>query len=186
MPEPLWVFLFSLLPIGKTLSVQKESGLPLYRPLFEMEYFFDRKPYLSYYNHLNMKTQDIVKELKFNKDGLIPAIIQDVENNEVLMLGYINKESFLRTLETGKVHFYSRSRQRLWLKGETSGHFQLLKEILLDCDNDTLLLKVQQLKGACHKGYRSCFYRKFMPSSGRFKIFKKKIFAPKKVYNKAE
>ena len=129
-----------------------------------------------------METQDIVKELKFNKDGLIPAIIQDVENNEVLMLGYINKESFLKTLKTGKVHFFSRSRQKLWLKGETSGHFQLLKEILLDCDNDTLLLKVQQLKGACHKGYRSCFYRKFESSTKRFKIFKKKLFEPKEIY----
>ena len=133
-----------------------------------------------------MEMQDIVKELKFNKDGLIPAIVQNAENNEVLMLGYINEESFLKTLKTGKVHFFSRSRQKLWLKGETSGHFQLLKEILLDCDNDTLLLKVQQVKGACHKGYRSCFYRKFELSTGRFKIFKKKIFEPKKIYKKAE
>ena len=129
-----------------------------------------------------METQDIVKELKFNKDGLIPAIIQDVENGEVLMLGYINEESFLKTLETGKVHFFSRSRQKLWLKGETSGHFQLLKEILLDCDNDTLLLKVRQLKAACHKGYRSCFYRKFEPSTGKFKIFKEKVFEPERIY----
>ena len=129
-----------------------------------------------------METQDIVKELKFNKDGLIPAIIQDIENGEVLMLGYINEESFLKTLKTGKVHFFSRSRQKLWLKGETSGHFQLLKEILLDCDNDTLLLKVHQLKAACHKGYRSCFYRKFEPSAGKFKIFKEKVFEPKKIY----
>ncbi|MCK4245009.1 MAG: phosphoribosyl-AMP cyclohydrolase [Candidatus Omnitrophica bacterium] len=129
-----------------------------------------------------MKTQDIVKELKFNKDGLIPAIIQDVENNEVLMLGYMNEKSFRKTLETKKVHFFSRSRKRVWLKGEVSGHFQLLEEILLDCDNDTLLLKVKQLKGACHKGYRSCFYRKFEPSSGRFKVIEKKVFAPKEVY----
>jgi len=129
-----------------------------------------------------MKTQDILKELKFDKNGLIPAIIQDVENNEVLMLGYINQESFLKTLETGKVHFFSRSRQKLWLKGETSGHFQLLKEILLDCDNDTLLLKVRQLKAACHKGYRSCFHRKLESSSGKFKVFKKKVFEPKEIY----
>ena len=129
-----------------------------------------------------METQDIVKELKFNKDGLIPAIVQDVENGEVLMLGYINEESFLKTLKTGKVHFFSRSRQKLWLKGEISGHFQLLQEILLDCDNDTLLLKVHQLKAACHKGYRSCFYRKFEPSTGKFKIFKEKVFEPKKIY----
>ena len=133
-----------------------------------------------------METQDIIKELKFNKDGLIPAIIQDVENNEVLMLGYINQESFLKTLKTGKVHFFSRSRQKLWLKGETSGHFQLLKEVLLDCDNDTLLLKVQQLKGACHQGYRSCFYRKFESFTGKFKVFKKKIFEPKEIYKRAE
>jgi len=133
-----------------------------------------------------MNRQSIVKKLKFNKDGLIPAIIQDVENNEVLMLGYINQESFLKTLETKKVHFFSRSRKRVWLKGEVLGHFQLLKEILLDCDHDALVLKVQQLKGACHKGYRSCFYRKLESTSGEFKVFKKKIFEPKEIYKEAE
>ncbi len=131
-----------------------------------------------------MKRQSIIKKLKFNKDGLIPAIIQDIENNEVLMLGYMNAESFLKTLKTKKVHFFSRSRKRIWLKGETSGHFQLLKEVLLDCDNDTLLLKVKQLKGACHKGYRSCFYRRFEPTLERFKVFKKRVFEPKKIYER--
>lgn len=131
-----------------------------------------------------MSRQDIVKKLKFNQDGLIPTIVQDAKSNEVLMLGYMNEESFLKTLETKKVHFFSRSRKKLWLKGETSGHFQLLKEVLLDCDNDTLLCRVEQLKGACHQGYRSCFYRKLESSSGDFKVFKKKIFEPKKIYKK--
>ncbi|HFB83974.1 MAG TPA: phosphoribosyl-AMP cyclohydrolase, partial [Thermodesulfatator sp.] len=96
----------------------------------------------------------------FNKMDLIPVIAQDWETGEVLMLAYMNQEAWEKTLETGKVHYYSRSRQKLWLKGETSGHVQLVKEIRLDCDADTLLIKVEQIGGAaCHKGYRSCFFR---------------------------
>ncbi len=102
-------------------------------------------------------------ELAFAKDanGLLPAIVQDHQTGEVLMLAYINKIAWLKTLETGKAHYWSRSRSSLWLKGETSGHVQLVKEILVDCDQDAVVYKVEQLGGAaCHTGYRSCFYRK--------------------------
>ncbi|MDI6735818.1 MAG: phosphoribosyl-AMP cyclohydrolase [bacterium] len=100
-------------------------------------------------------------ELKFDAMGLIPAVIQDEATKDVLMVAYMNKESLQKTLETGKTHFWSRSRQSLWLKGETSGHFQLAKEIWYDCDEDTLLVKIEQIGDvACHTGERSCFYRK--------------------------
>jgi phosphoribosyl-AMP cyclohydrolase len=102
-------------------------------------------------------------ELAFKKDknGLLPAIVQDSKTGEVLMLAYINQLAWEKTLETGKAHYWSRSRNSLWLKGETSGHIQVIKEILVDCDQDTIVFKVEQLGGAaCHTGYRSCFYRK--------------------------
>lgn len=93
--------------------------------------------------------------------GLVPAIAQDYKTGEVLMVAYMNEEAFKKTLETGKVHYFSRSRNKLWLKGEESGHFQILKEMYIDCDEDTLLLKIEQVGGtACHTGNRSCFYRK--------------------------
>jgi phosphoribosyl-AMP cyclohydrolase len=102
----------------------------------------------------------MITALKYDKQGLIPAIIQDVKSNEVLMLAYMNKTSLKKTIETGKTHFWSRSRQKYWMKGETSGNVQLVKEILYDCDEDTLLIKVEQVgTGACHTGNRSCFYR---------------------------
>lgn len=98
-------------------------------------------------------------ELKFDEKGLIPAIIQDWQNKDVLMLAYMNQESLRMTMETGKTHFWSRSRQQFWLKGETSGHFQIVKSIVYDCDEDTLLIQVEQIGVACHTGKRSCFYR---------------------------
>ena len=102
----------------------------------------------------------MISELKYDDKGLIPTIIQDVENNEVLMLAYMDKTALKKTIETGKTHFWSRSRQKYWMKGETSGNVQLLKEILYDCDEDTLLIKVKQVgSGACHTGNRTCFYR---------------------------
>lgn len=96
----------------------------------------------------------------FNKgDGLIPVVVQDEKTNEVLMLAYMNQESFQKTLETGLATYWSRSRQELWTKGETSGHYQHVHKILIDCDEDTLLLKVKQDGAACHTGHYSCFYR---------------------------
>lgn len=98
-------------------------------------------------------------ELKFNAQGLIPAIAQDYLTKEVLMMAYMNRESFDKTMETGQVHYFSRSRNELWLKGETSGHFQTVKEIRCDCDGDTLLILVEQQGAACHTEHKSCFYR---------------------------
>ena len=101
-----------------------------------------------------------IDSLKFDERGLIPVIVQDYENGDVLMLAYMNKDTLRQTIETGKATYWSRSRQKVWVKGETSGHFQIVKEIYYDCDGDTILLKVEQVGGiACHTGNRSCFYR---------------------------
>jgi len=101
-----------------------------------------------------------VKGLKFDKSGLIPAIIQDYKTGEVLMVAYMNKTSLKRTVSSGKTCFWSRSRKKYWRKGETSGNFQFVKKIYYDCDMDTLLIKVRQVGVACHTGNRTCFYRK--------------------------
>jgi phosphoribosyl-AMP cyclohydrolase len=102
----------------------------------------------------------VIPELKYDEKGLIPTIVQDAANNEVLMLAYMNKTSLEMTIETGFTHFWSRSRQKYWKKGETSGNVQEVQEILYDCDEDTLLVKVTQRgKGACHTGERTCFFR---------------------------
>ncbi len=123
-------------------------------------------------------------DLNFEKGGgLLPAIVQDSDSGEVLMLAYINRESWLKTLETGKAHYWSRSRNTIWLKGESSGHVQLVKDILVDCDEDTVVFKVEQLGGAaCHKGYRSCFFRR-VDQEG-FTVKDEKIFDPTEVYKK--
>ena len=126
-------------------------------------------------------------EINFSKfNGLIPVIVQDYLSNEILMLAFMNQEAWDKTLETQKAHYWSRSRNKLWLKGEQSGHFQLVKKILIDCDDDTLLLKVEQIGGAaCHTGYNSCFFREL--KDGEFRIFKEeKIFDPEKVYEGKE
>jgi phosphoribosyl-AMP cyclohydrolase len=101
---------------------------------------------------------DDIKEIQFNK-GLVPAIVQDYSSGQVLMLAYMNEESFRKTMETGTTWFFSRSRNKLWNKGETSGHFQYVKSISFDCDGDTILIKVEQIGVACHTGNESCFYR---------------------------
>jgi len=103
---------------------------------------------------------DWIKELKFDEKGLIPAIIQDYKTNQVLMLAYMNKESLKKTLELKKTCFWSRSRKKLWIKGETSGNFQFVKEIYYDCDKDALLIKVEQVGPACHTKNKSCFFTK--------------------------
>jgi phosphoribosyl-AMP cyclohydrolase len=125
---------------------------------------------------------DFYKSLKFDDKGLIPAVIQDAKDNTVLMVGYMNKESIKRTLKLKKSVFWSRSRQAFWLKGESSGNVQKVKEIRIDCDGDCLLIKVDQIgKAACHTGHRSCFYRKVEPKA-RLKVTGKPVFDPKKVY----
>ncbi len=101
-----------------------------------------------------------IKDLKFDQKGLLPAVIQDYQTKEVLMLAYMNAESLRRTLKSGKTCFWSRSRKEYWVKGQTSGNFQLVKSVAYDCDLDALLIKVRQTGVACHTGNRSCFYRK--------------------------
>ena len=118
-------------------------------------------------------------KLKFNEDGLIPAIIQDKKSKKVLMLAYMNDIAYKKTLKTRKTWFYSRSRNKLWMKGEKSGNIQIVKEIFIDCDMDTLLITVEPKGPACHKGYDCCFYR-----TEKGKITEKRIFDPKKVYKK--
>jgi len=124
-------------------------------------------------------------KLNFAKlGGLVSTVIQDSRTKEVLMVGFMNSQAFKKTLQTGKVHFYSRSRQTLWMKGETSGNFQAVKEILVDCDRDSLLVRVEQKGGAaCHTGYRSCFHRK-VGKKGLVAVRQRKVFDPKKVYKK--
>jgi phosphoribosyl-AMP cyclohydrolase len=121
----------------------------------------------------------------FEKSELIPAIAQDAETGDVLMMAYMNKASYEETLKTGRVCYYSRSRQKLWRKGEESGNVQELKEIFFDCDADTLLVKVNQIGGAaCHEGYRSCFFRKIDPNTGQVETIGERVFDPSEVYKK--
>jgi len=121
---------------------------------------------------------DLIDTMKFDDKGLIPAVIQDAENNQVLMVGYMNREALQKTLEGPLVTFYSRSRSKLWVKGETSGHTQNIKEIYFDCDADCLLIKAVQNVAACHVGYRTCFFRKI--EDGKIKLVGKKLFEEKK------
>ncbi|ODM26761.1 bifunctional phosphoribosyl-AMP cyclohydrolase/phosphoribosyl-ATP diphosphatase HisIE [Acetivibrio mesophilus] len=122
----------------------------------------------------------ILEEIKFDDRGLLPVITQDYKTNEVLMMAYMNEEALKKSLETGKVHYFSRSRNKLWLKGETSGHFQIIKSINIDCDGDTLLIKVEQVEAACHTGHYSCFYREV--SGDELKETSDKVFDEQKVY----
>jgi len=121
----------------------------------------------------------------FSKAELLPVIAQDHQTGDVLMLAYMNQTAYEETLQTGRVCYFSRSRQKLWRKGETSGNVQEVKEIYFDCDADTLLIKVEQLGGAaCHEGYRSCFFRKIDPASGSVEVIGERLFDPAEVYKK--
>ena len=122
-------------------------------------------------------------QLKFDANGLIPAIIQDSTSGEVLMMAWMNRDSLEKTISTGKTHFYSRSRNKLWLKGEESGHVQTVKSVRTDCDKDVVLISVHQEGAACHDGYYSCFYREHQTGAD-WKIVGKKVFDPKQVYKK--
>jgi len=122
-------------------------------------------------------------DLDFSKgSGLLPAIAQDYRSGKILMLAYINKASWERSLETGEVHYWSRSRKEIWHKGDTSGNIQKIREIYVDCDNDTVLFKVEQVGGAaCHLGFESCFHKK-VDRNGEVTIVEKKVFDPDEVY----
>jgi phosphoribosyl-AMP cyclohydrolase len=128
------------------------------------------------------KNDALVGAIRFDGNGLVTAIVQDAESSEVLMVAYMNEESLRITLDGGKACYWSRSRQKLWLKGESSGHVQLVKEIRIDCDGDAIVLKVAQTSGACHTGYRSCFYRKLDPETGELVIDGVLTFDPDEVY----
>lgn len=119
---------------------------------------------------------------KFDKAGLLPAVIQDFDSGEVLMMGYVDLEALKRTLKEKRVVFYSRSRKKYWVKGETSGHTQEVLQVLTDCDQDTLLIRVKQRGGACHLGYRSCFVHELNEKGDLAEVTQKKVFDPKSVY----
>lgn len=119
---------------------------------------------------------------RVNKAGeeLVIAVVQDHRSREVLMVAFMNREALRRTLSTGKMHYYSTSRRKLWLKGETSGHNQVVKEVRIDCDGDALLFLVEQRGAACHEGYGSCFFRRL--EEGELRVFKTRRFDPERVY----
>lgn len=124
---------------------------------------------------------NLLEKVSFNKEGLLPVIVQDINRGEVLMMAWMNREALKKTVDSGKAYFWSRARKKLWLKGESSGHYQLVREMWIDCDEDTLLIKVEQTKGACHKGYKSCFFRK-INKEGKLELIGEKVFEPGKVY----
>jgi phosphoribosyl-AMP cyclohydrolase len=126
-------------------------------------------------------TRMLTPDFSHGTDGLLPAIAQDADTGEVLMLAYMNAASYAETLATGRAVYYSRSRKRLWRKGEESGHVQEVRAVLIDCDADTILLKVKQIGGAaCHEGYRSCFFREILPEGAR--VVGERVFDPARVY----
>jgi phosphoribosyl-AMP cyclohydrolase len=129
------------------------------------------------------QVMSFIDELKFNEAGLIPAIAQDADNGQVLMVAWMNREAVSNTLEKRLAHYYSRSRKKQWLKGESSGHTQKVIEIRTDCDSDVLLLKIKQEGGACHVGYRSCFF-KLLQEDGSVAEDGQKLFNPEDVYGK--
>ena len=126
-----------------------------------------------------------IEMLKYNDDGLIAAVVVDAESRQVLMVAWMNAESLRKTIQTGRTHFWSRSRQKLWIKGESSGHTQEVRAIYTDCDADTLLIEAIQHGAACHEGYRSCFFRR-LDADGHWQVVAEKVFDPKKVYKDSE
>ena len=123
-----------------------------------------------------------IENLKFNSDGLIPAIVQEESTGRVLMMAWMNRDSLEKTISTGKTHFWSRSRQKYWMKGESSGHTQEVKNIAFDCDGDTLLIQVEQVGAACHEGYKSCFFRSVEKDSPAFHVTEPQLIKPEEMY----
>ena len=130
-----------------------------------------------------LTTDNLIEQVKFDDKGLVGAVVQDSANGEVLMFAWMNRESLQKSLIDGRACYWSRSRKKLWLKGESSGHFQTIKSIRIDCDGDALLLSVEQSGGACHTGYRSCFYR--IADGERWREDGERTFDAEKVYNKS-
>ena len=129
--------------------------------------------------------EETIANLRYDQAGLIPVIVVGADSGQVLMMAYMNAESLARTIATGRTHFWSRSRRKLWMKGESSGHTQDVKAIYTDCDMDTLLVEVIQHGAACHLGYRSCFFRR-LGADGGWQNIAEKVFDPKDVYGKPE
>lgn len=128
---------------------------------------------------------EILTNLKYNADGLIPAIVQQHDTGRVLMMAWMNEASLRSTIETGKTHFWSRSRQKYWMKGESSGHTQAVKQISFDCDGDTLLIQVEQTGAACHEGYQSCFFRAMDDKQG-ITITEPQLQKPEEIYGSSK
>ena len=126
----------------------------------------------------------VLDNLKFSADGLIPAIIQEQSTGRVLMMAWMNRESIQRSLNEGKTVFWSRSRQKYWIKGETSGHVQMIKDVAFDCDGDTLLIQVEQTGAACHEGYKSCFFRSIREQGNSATVTEPQLVKPEAVYGK--
>jgi phosphoribosyl-AMP cyclohydrolase len=126
----------------------------------------------------------VYEKLKFNSDGLIPAIVQEQSTGRVLMMAWMNRSSLEATIKTGKTHFWSRSRQKFWMKGETSGHTQQVKDVSFDCDGDALLIQVEQIGAACHEGYKSCFFRSVGTDGASFKTTEAQLETPEAIYGK--
>jgi len=124
------------------------------------------------------------EKLKYNEDGLLPAIIQEQSTGRVLMMAWMNRVSLETTIATGKTHFWSRSRKKLWMKGESSGHTQTVKDIAFDCDGDTLLIQVEQIGAACHEGFKSCFFRSIDGKGESFKVTELQLRPPGEIYAK--
>lgn len=121
-------------------------------------------------------------QIKYNSDGLVPAIVQDADSGQVLMMAWMNEDAVKNTLESQKATFYSRSRQKMWVKGESSGHVQRVVELLVDCDQDTVLVRVKSDGPACHVGYQTCFYRAWGAESGELSFTEEQVFNPDEVY----
>lgn len=132
---------------------------------------------------MSLSSDALLDVVTFDDNGLVPAVVQDAATDQVLMMAYMTQGTLRETLETGRMVYWSRSRQERWVKGETSGHTQTVDEVRVDCDGDTLLFKVQQEGGACHTGYRSCFYRR--RDDGDLVTDGKKVFEPDSVYGKS-
>ena len=123
-------------------------------------------------------------QLKWNADGLIPAIVQDHQDGRVLMMAWMNRASLEKSIETGKTWFWSRSRKKFWMKGESSGHVQVIRDIAFDCDGDTLLIRVEQTGPACHEGYRSCFFRSIEGDGATWQTTETRLGNPDEIYGK--
>lgn len=129
---------------------------------------------------------NFLQKLKFNADGLIPAIIQEQSTGRVLMMAWMNEEAVRRSMKEGKTVFWSRSRQKYWVKGESSGNVQLIKDVSFDCDGDTILFQVEQTGAACHEGYKSCFFRSAKDQGDAFEITEPRLIDPQTMYGKKE